>query len=109
MGLGTREGWGLSACTCSPLLARQCVLLILILENVGPLQMLMNGNSFFPLLKSLFFIFSVGFNMLGGHFPVWALTLILGIVLAAVVFFTSKNDEQPKYHAVSIIFVKMML
>ena len=47
--------------------------------------------------------------MLGDHFPVWALTLILGIVLASVVFFTSKNDVQPKYHAVSIIFNQMMV
>ena len=55
--------------------------------------------------------FSVGFTMLGGHFPVWVLTLILGIVLAALVFFTSKNEEQPKYHAVRIkvVFSQMSL
>lgn len=41
----------------------------------------------------------VGFHMIGGHFPAWALTLVLSIILAAVVFFTSKNEEHPKYHA----------
>lgn len=41
----------------------------------------------------------VGFTMLGGSFPVWVLTLILGVLLAALVFFTSKNEVQPKYHA----------
>lgn len=41
----------------------------------------------------------VGFTMIGGHFPIWALTLILGIILAAVVYFTSKNEEKPRYHA----------
>ena len=54
------------------------------------------------------FLFSVGFHMLGGHFPAWVLTLILGIILAAVVFFTSKNDEQPKYHAVSNVFIYLL-
>jgi len=39
--------------------------------------------------------------MIGGTFPVWALVLILSIMVAAVVFFTSKNEVQPKYHNVS--------
>ena len=42
--------------------------------------------------------------MIGGHFPAWALTLILGVALAVLVFLTSKNEEPPKYHAVSILF-----
>ncbi|KAL4223077.1 Mitochondrial sodium/calcium exchanger protein [Mactra antiquata] len=41
----------------------------------------------------------VGFSKLGGSFPVWVLVLILGIMLAALVYFTSKNDTQPKYHS----------
>ncbi|XP_045173122.2 mitochondrial sodium/calcium exchanger protein-like isoform X3 [Mercenaria mercenaria] len=41
----------------------------------------------------------VGFITLGGSFPVWGLTLILSVMLAALVFFTSKNEVQPKYHA----------
>ena len=56
-------------------------------------------------IKSVMLNFSVGFTMIGGHFPAWVLTLILGIILAAVVFFTSKNEEQPKYHAVSFNFL----
>ncbi|XP_060593798.1 mitochondrial sodium/calcium exchanger protein-like isoform X2 [Ruditapes philippinarum] len=41
----------------------------------------------------------VGFSTIGGSFPVWGLTLILAVLLAALVFFTSKNEVQPKYHA----------
>ena len=54
-------------------------------------------------------LFAVGFNMLGGSFPVWALTLILGIALAMLVFCTSRNETQPKYHAVSIIILQLFL
>nr|XP_022342297.1 mitochondrial sodium/calcium exchanger protein-like [Crassostrea virginica] len=42
----------------------------------------------------------VGLDTIGGSFPVWALVLIIGIVLSLIVFFTSKNDEPPKYHPV---------
>ncbi|XP_069134964.1 mitochondrial sodium/calcium exchanger protein-like [Argopecten irradians] len=40
----------------------------------------------------------VGLDTIGGTFPVWALALIIGAALSALVFFTSKDDEQPKYH-----------
>lgn len=40
----------------------------------------------------------VGLNTIGGSFPVWALVLIIGVALSLLVFFTSKNDQQPKYH-----------
>ncbi|XP_061196884.1 mitochondrial sodium/calcium exchanger protein-like [Saccostrea echinata] len=40
----------------------------------------------------------VGLKTIGSSFPVWALVLIIGIILSLLVFFTSKNDEQPKYH-----------
>uniref|UniRef100_A0A8C5LVJ2 Solute carrier family 8 member B1 n=1 Tax=Leptobrachium leishanense TaxID=445787 RepID=A0A8C5LVJ2_9ANUR len=32
--------------------------------------------------------------------PVWAIVLIVGALLAAVVFFTTKNGEPPKYHTI---------
>ncbi|XP_052261125.1 mitochondrial sodium/calcium exchanger protein-like isoform X2 [Dreissena polymorpha] len=40
----------------------------------------------------------VGFTLLGGAFPVWGLTVVLSVLLAAVIFFTSVNELQPKYH-----------
>ncbi|CAH2295069.1 mitochondrial sodium calcium exchanger [Pelobates cultripes] len=32
--------------------------------------------------------------------PIWAIFLIVGFLLAAIVFFTTKNGEPPKYHCV---------
>ncbi|CAH1802112.1 unnamed protein product [Owenia fusiformis] len=40
----------------------------------------------------------VGTTMIGGRFPVWALILIIGVVAACIVFFTSKYDQPPIYH-----------
>ncbi|XP_052801563.1 mitochondrial sodium/calcium exchanger protein-like isoform X2 [Mya arenaria] len=40
----------------------------------------------------------VGLGTIGGTFPIWALTLIVCVMLAAIVFFTSKNEQEPKYH-----------
>ncbi|CAH1787283.1 unnamed protein product [Owenia fusiformis] len=37
-------------------------------------------------------------TMLGGVFPLLVLTLLIGIALAALVFFTSRNEKPPKYH-----------
>lgn len=45
------------------------------------------------------FAFGVGHEMVGGVVPVAAIVAAVGAVLGAVVFFTSKNDEAPKYHS----------
>ena len=42
--------------------------------------------------------FPVGLLKIGGVLPVWTLVLCVGIVLALVVTFTSKDDKPPKYH-----------
>ncbi|XP_033747126.1 mitochondrial sodium/calcium exchanger protein-like [Pecten maximus] len=42
----------------------------------------------------------VGFETIGGTFPLWALGLIIGAGLSLLVFCTSKDDVQPRYHAV---------
>ncbi|KAG7244022.1 hypothetical protein INR49_006183 [Caranx melampygus] len=39
-----------------------------------------------------------GGHMIQGEFPVWLLTLLLGLFLAGIVFFTTTNDCPPKYH-----------
>ena len=49
----------------------------------------------------IFSIFSAFTHYIGGHFPVYALILILGFGAALAVFFTSKNEEPPVYHPVS--------
>ncbi|KAM4746185.1 mitochondrial sodium/calcium exchanger protein isoform 2-T2 [Anableps anableps] len=38
--------------------------------------------------------------MIQGEFPIWLLTLLLGMFLAAIVFCTTTNDRPPKYHPV---------
>ncbi|XP_055996579.1 mitochondrial sodium/calcium exchanger protein-like isoform X2 [Ostrea edulis] len=40
----------------------------------------------------------VGLDTIGSSFPVWALVLIIGMILSLLVFFTSRDNEQPKYH-----------
>ncbi|PIK50893.1 putative sodium/potassium/calcium exchanger 6, mitochondrial-like, partial [Apostichopus japonicus] len=40
----------------------------------------------------------VGMTDIVGSFQVWELVLCIGVVLAVVVFFTSKFDKQPVYH-----------
>lgn len=52
---------------------------------------------------------TVGLNTIGGSFPVWALVLIIGVALSLLVFFTSKNDQQPKYHPVIIMFTYIII
>ncbi|XP_021341574.1 sodium/potassium/calcium exchanger 6, mitochondrial-like isoform X2 [Mizuhopecten yessoensis] len=42
----------------------------------------------------------VGFETIGGTFPLWVLSLIIGAGLSILVLLTTKNDVQPKYHAV---------
>ena len=37
-----------------------------------------------------------------GALPVWAFLLIVGVVLAVIVWVTSENGMKPKYHAVRI-------
>ncbi|XP_076586071.1 mitochondrial sodium/calcium exchanger protein isoform X2 [Chaetodon auriga] len=39
-----------------------------------------------------------GDYMIQGQFPVWLLTLLLGLFLSAIVFCTTANDCPPKYH-----------
>ncbi|XP_038146014.1 mitochondrial sodium/calcium exchanger protein [Cyprinodon tularosa] len=38
--------------------------------------------------------------MIQGEFPIWLLTLLLGMFLAAIVFCTTTNDQPPKYHPI---------
>ena len=38
--------------------------------------------------------------LFGGAFPVSVLVLIIGLILAAVVWFTSTHDNPPVYHPV---------
>lgn len=39
-----------------------------------------------------------GDHMIQGQFPVWLLTLLLGLFLSAIVFCSTTNDRPPKYH-----------
>nr|XP_020505534.1 mitochondrial sodium/calcium exchanger protein [Labrus bergylta] len=39
-----------------------------------------------------------GEYMIKGQFPIWLLTLLLGLFLSAIVFCTTTNDSPPKYH-----------
>ncbi|XP_041793267.1 mitochondrial sodium/calcium exchanger protein [Chelmon rostratus] len=39
-----------------------------------------------------------GDYMIQGQFPIWLLTLLLGLFLSAIVFCTTTNDCPPKYH-----------
>uniref|UniRef100_H3AUA4 Solute carrier family 8 member B1 n=1 Tax=Latimeria chalumnae TaxID=7897 RepID=H3AUA4_LATCH len=41
---------------------------------------------------------SDGLQEIGGLFPVWAVVLLVGVVLAAIVFFTTQNEQPPVYH-----------
>ncbi|KAJ8380362.1 hypothetical protein SKAU_G00011400 [Synaphobranchus kaupii] len=39
-----------------------------------------------------------GLHYIEGEFPVWALTLITGLFLSAIVFCTTTNEQPPRYH-----------
>lgn len=41
-----------------------------------------------------------GVMMIQGDFPVWLMTLLLGVFLSAIVFCTTANDVPPSYHSV---------
>ncbi|XP_067911219.1 mitochondrial sodium/calcium exchanger protein [Heterodontus francisci] len=41
-----------------------------------------------------------GLLLINGQFPVWALVLLISVILAVLIFFTTKNEEPPKYHCV---------
>ncbi|XP_041757105.1 mitochondrial sodium/calcium exchanger protein isoform X1 [Coregonus clupeaformis] len=41
-----------------------------------------------------------GLYLIEGQFPVWALTLLFGLFLSAIVFLTTSNDHPPAYHSV---------
>jgi len=51
------------------------------------------------------FILSGGGVLIGHVFPVWALMLIIGAVLAALVWFTSENLQRPIYQWVSVLLL----
>uniref|UniRef100_A0A6Q2XF07 Sodium/calcium exchanger membrane region domain-containing protein n=1 Tax=Esox lucius TaxID=8010 RepID=A0A6Q2XF07_ESOLU len=40
-----------------------------------------------------------GLYLISGLFPVWALTLLFGLFLSAIVFLTTTNDQPPPYHS----------
>ncbi|KAK7505987.1 hypothetical protein BaRGS_00002709, partial [Batillaria attramentaria] len=58
-------------------------------------------NSLQCFLGPVFAIFATDLfsNTIGGKFPAYGIVIILGVILAAVVLFTSKNDHPPPYHA----------
>ncbi|XP_062890418.1 mitochondrial sodium/calcium exchanger protein [Mobula hypostoma] len=39
-----------------------------------------------------------GLLLIHGHLPVWSLTLVISLILASIVFFSTKNEEPPKFH-----------
>ncbi|XP_078083140.1 mitochondrial sodium/calcium exchanger protein [Mustelus asterias] len=41
-----------------------------------------------------------GLLRVNGQFPVWALVLLIALIIAMLIFFTTKNEEPPKYHCV---------
>ncbi|KAM9371549.1 mitochondrial sodium/calcium exchanger protein [Phaethornis superciliosus] len=41
-----------------------------------------------------------GLYQIQGIFPVWGLVILVGSVLAIIIFFATKNEEPPKYHCV---------
>uniref|UniRef100_V9KG07 Sodium/potassium/calcium exchanger 6-like protein n=1 Tax=Callorhinchus milii TaxID=7868 RepID=V9KG07_CALMI len=41
-----------------------------------------------------------GLIYINGQFPVWLVVLLVGLILALLIFFTSKNEDPPKYHCV---------
>ncbi|KAG2471108.1 mitochondrial sodium/calcium exchanger protein isoform X3 [Polypterus senegalus] len=41
-----------------------------------------------------------GLYRISGDFPLWVLVLLVGLFLAGIVFFTTTNQEPPKYHFV---------
>ncbi|XP_072443458.1 mitochondrial sodium/calcium exchanger protein [Chiloscyllium punctatum] len=41
-----------------------------------------------------------GLLCIGDQFPVWVLVLLISLIIAALIFFTTKNEEPPKYHCV---------
>ncbi|ELU02575.1 hypothetical protein CAPTEDRAFT_98549, partial [Capitella teleta] len=59
-------------------------------------------NSLQCLISPIIAIFlanpSAALYYIGGMFPVWALVMVIGCVLGIVVFFTSTNEDPPKYH-----------
>ncbi|CAG5125829.1 unnamed protein product, partial [Candidula unifasciata] len=44
------------------------------------------------------FVIGVGFNEIGGVFPIYGIVIIVCAILAVIVYFTSKTDERPVYH-----------
>lgn len=57
-------------------------------------------NSLHLLTSPLYCVMTVqvGMRPISGGFLVWHLVLCIGVVLASVVFFTSKYEKQPAYH-----------
>ncbi|XP_059511064.1 mitochondrial sodium/calcium exchanger protein isoform X2 [Stegostoma tigrinum] len=41
-----------------------------------------------------------GLLRINDQFPVWALVLLISLIIATLIFFTTKNEEPPKYHCV---------
>ncbi|XP_060699674.1 mitochondrial sodium/calcium exchanger protein [Hemiscyllium ocellatum] len=41
-----------------------------------------------------------GLLRIGDQLPVWVLVLLISLIIAALIFFTTKNEEPPKYHCV---------
>lgn len=41
-----------------------------------------------------------GLYQIQGIFPVWGLVMLVGSVLAVIIFLTTTNEEPPKYHCV---------
>ncbi|XP_069789285.1 mitochondrial sodium/calcium exchanger protein [Narcine bancroftii] len=41
-----------------------------------------------------------GLLLIHGQIPVWAVTLVIALILATLLFFTTKNEEPPRFHCV---------
>ena len=55
-------------------------------------------------ITKLCLIFSSAYGVsIGGKFPLWALALCGGILLALIVAMTTKNDRPPRAHFVSVL------
>ena len=52
---------------------------------------------------SCVYIYVGGLYLIGGVFPVGAVVLIFGVIVAIIVACTSRNDKRPIYHCVGLI------
>ncbi|KAK8795535.1 hypothetical protein WA158_000192 [Blastocystis sp. Blastoise] len=83
-----------------------------------PMVMEDNWNRYNMILSGLFspafFIWTCGYNLLDpvfGSFPYWALALILGVIFAVILFFTTCYDHPPenKYYLLFLLLIGFVM